>query len=78
MEGAEAWCKQPLYYNRSCEFLQRTSQASQEAVLRAQRLESFVDTKKSKRAKKKRRQQANAAVGALVEVDRNAVQSYCK
>lgn len=81
MEGAEAWVTQPLHYNRSCDFLIATqAQASQAAQL-AQKADSFVSTRKGRRAKKRRREEAERLKQggtALVEVERSTVQSFCK
>jgi hypothetical protein len=81
MEGAEAWCSQPLHYNRSCELLQRTAQLAQQATELTQRAESFLSTSKGRRARRRRREEQQQALGggtALVELERSVVQSYCK
>ena len=83
-EGAEAWCKQPLYYNRSCELLHRMSAVTHAATAEAAREDSFISTKKSRKARKKKQkeqQQQREALQtgtALVELQRSTVQSYCK
>lgn len=81
MEGAEPWCKQVLYYNRSCEFSQRVAQLQRREVEKEQQINSLTSTKKSKRRRKKKKQQqleSSRERESVQEVSRSDVQSFCK
>lgn len=81
MQGAEAWCSQPLYYNRSCDLLERRS-AALESSGASKGIGSFLSTSKSRRSRrrreKERRQKQQQQQGVVVELSRDDVQSYCK
>mgnify|MGYP003385310034 CR=1 FL=1 len=88
MEGAEAWVTQPLHYNRSCALLAQANavsptQQGHEAALQSQRAESFLSSSKGRKARQRRKQQEQERLrqqggGALVELERSTVQSFCK